>query len=117
LIAGVDPSGSAELAAHAARITGRSMRRRLAGYLEHLERSRDEPRTPARVRPYQRAIQANALELRGLAILLRGSSPVPARGVALLRALISDGTGPAYTDREGRALACDLDNVRAAFGG
>jgi hypothetical protein len=116
LIAGTDPATSPQLAAHAARITEGPMRRQLAGFLDRLARIDREPTVRARVRPYRRAIQANAPELHALAALLRGSSPVKARGVALLRALVSDGTGPVYTDRDGRTLARDLDNARTAVG-
>jgi hypothetical protein len=114
LIEGADPTVSAQLAAHAARITTGASRSELAEFLERLARSEHEPRTFARVRPHRDAVRANATELHALAALLRGPSPVYPRGVALLRALVSDGTGPAYTDRDGSVLARELGSARAA---
>jgi hypothetical protein len=116
LIGGADPAASVQLAAHAARITTAAERSELAEFLDHLARSANEPRTLARVRPYRAAARANATELHALAALLRGRGPVYARGVAMLRALIRDGTGPAYTDRDGSMLAAELCSARVAAG-
>ena len=114
LIGGADPAVSAQLAAHAARITAPCERSELAEILDHLARSDAEPWTATRIRPHRTAVRANASELHALAALLRGRSPLYARGIAMLRALVRDGTGPAYTDRNGRALASELRTARLA---
>jgi hypothetical protein len=114
LIAGADPGANADLAARAARLTSRSMRREVADGLERLATRGPAGRLP--VAPFRRAIAANATELRALAIRLRGASPVRAPGIAILRRLLSDGTGPAYTDRVGDSLAARLRDAREAIG-
>lgn len=114
LIAGADPVGSPLLAARATALMDRPMRRRVAAHLERLARSDREARSRTRVLPFRRAVRANAQELLALAALLRSSTPVYARGVAMLRRLVTDGTGAAYTDRDGRALAEQLRRARGA---
>jgi hypothetical protein len=117
LIAGADPAVSPQLAAHASRLTRRSMRAGIAVGLERLARTVGEKPAAGRVLPFRGAVRANTSELYGLAALLRGPAPVYARGVAMLRMVLTDGTGPAYTDRTGDALARDLRNARVAIGG
>jgi len=114
LIDGADPTATPQLAAHAARITRPSMRAALADHLERLARAESQAWTRWRVHPYGSAVRVNAKELRALAALLRGSTPMSARGVAMLRTLVVDGTGPAYTDRHGSALAHQLRTARTA---
>jgi hypothetical protein len=117
LIGGADPAATPQLAAHAARLTTRSMRTRIAEGLERLARAGGERPTGRRVLPFRAAVQANTSELVRLAALLRGPAPVYAGGVAMLRQLLTDGTGPAYTDRKGEALARELRGARVAIGG
>jgi hypothetical protein len=114
LIAGADPGVSTDLAARAARLTSSAMRREVADGLERLATS-----TPARrltLVPFRRSVAVNATELRALAIRLRGPSAVRAPGIAILRRLLTDGTGPAYTDRTGESLAARLHDAREAIG-
>jgi hypothetical protein len=113
LIAGVDPGASADLAARAARLTSSSMRREVADGLERLTRA---PAGRMKVAPFRRAVAVNTTELRALAIRLRGASPVRAPGIAILRRLLTDATGPAYTDRVGDSLAARLRDAREAIG-
>lgn len=117
LVEGADASTSPQLTAHAARITTTSMRTKLAASLDGLARSVDEPSFPGHVLPSRAAVVANATELHALAALLRGHNPVSPRGVAMLRVLVTDGTGPVYTDPDGSALAHGLGRARAAVGG
>jgi hypothetical protein len=117
LIDGAKPAGDPQLAARAAALTTRSMRARVADGLERLARAERSPRSRWRVLPFREAVRANASELHALAAVLRGPSPVYARGVAMLGRLITDGTGPAYTDRHGAALARELGAARAAIRG
>jgi hypothetical protein len=117
LIDGADPAAGPQLAAHAARLTARSTRARVARTLERLSGTASEPPRLWGVLPSRRAIAANADELRALAVLLRGTSPLYAQGIAMLRILVSDGTGPVYTDPDGQVLAEQLFGVRRAIAG
>jgi hypothetical protein len=116
LIEGADPAATAQLAARAARLTSQSMRREVARGLDQL--ARDEREAPKRwqVRPFKRAAAANAPELHALAARLRGPGPLYARGIAMLTRLLTEGTGPAYTDSGGDLLARRLRAARVAMG-
>lgn len=116
LIAGADPSASEQLAARAARLTSTSMRREVARGLDRLATGpRDAPRR-WQVLPFARAAAANATELHALAERLRGPGPVYASGIAMLSRLLTEGAGPAYTDRRGDKLARRLRDARLAMG-
>jgi hypothetical protein len=114
---GADPAAAPQLAAHAARLTTGRVRCGLANALERLASTANEPGRLWGVLPSRKAVAANADELRSLASLLRGPSPVYAQGMAMLRILVSDGTGPAYSDNEGGELAAQLVGVRRAIAG
>lgn len=116
LIAGADPSATEQLAARAARLTSTSMRREVARGLERLAVA--EVVTPSRwrVAPFRRSAAVNAAELRALADRLRGPGPLYAPGIAMLSRLLTDGAGPAYTDRHGDVLASRLRDARLALG-
>lgn len=117
LMDGANPATTAQLAAHAARLTSPSMRASVAGCLERLARAESEVRNHARVLPFTAAVRANTHTLSELAETLRGPRPVYARGVAMLRRLVQDGTGPAYADRDGRDLALELRAAATALNG
>ena len=117
LILGADPSASPSLAARAQRLTSRRYRRDLAGGVERALDSREETGLHSRVRPAAAAIRACRAQLRAVADLLAGDTPVYAPGVARVRALLRDGAGPLYTDRCGEALEAALRAVRAALAG
>lgn len=117
IAAGQDPARTAQLAARAEHLQTRTVRARLADTLDRLARSDRERSMRRRVLPSTAAVRANSQELHALAALLRGSSPVRARGVAMLRRLVTDGTGPVYTDRDGDALAAQLSRARSAVSG
>jgi hypothetical protein len=117
LIEGTDPASGAQLAARAAQLTGRSTRANIATGLERLALSVDEPPSRTRVRPAREAAIANRSALLDLAALLRRGGPVYANGVARARQLVVDGTGPAYTDRRGEALARALELAAADLDG
>jgi len=117
LIDGANPAAAPQLAARAAMLTKRSTRARVADGLERLSRVERERRGRWQVLPYREAVHANASELFALAAVLRGPSPVYARGVAMLARLLTDGTGPAYTDHSGTELALELSAARAAIRG
>jgi hypothetical protein len=116
LIAGADPAATQQLAARAARLTSRSMRREVARGLERLVVGEREALKRWQVRPFTGTAAANAPELYALADRLRGPGPLYARGIAMLSRLLTDGTGPAYTDRRGDVLARRLHDARLAMG-
>jgi hypothetical protein len=101
------PIGSA-LALHAARITSASERNALAGTLgfalEMLQSSRPIPHP--RIPLHRHNIAAVETLIETIASRLRSQRPVGARGMARLRAVLSDGSGPFYDggkgDLEGR---------------
>lgn len=117
LILGADPSASPSLAARARRLTSRRYRTGLAGGVRRALDSPDGTRLPSRVRPGAAARRARRAQLRAVADLLAGDTPVYAPGVARVRALLRDGAGPLYTDRCGEALDAALRAVRAALAG
>jgi len=117
LIMGADPSASPSLAARAQRLTSRRSRSDLAGGVQRALDSPAETGRHSRVRPAAAAIRACRAQLRAVADLLAGDTPVYAPGVARVRALLRDGTGPLYTDRCGEALDAALRAVRAALAG
>jgi hypothetical protein len=116
LIEGADPAATEQLAARAARLTSTSMRREVARGLDRL--ALDEREAPKRwqVRPFRVAAAANAPELHALAARLREPGPLYVRGIAMLSRLLTEGTGPAYTDGRGDLLARRLHDARVAMG-
>jgi hypothetical protein len=101
------PAGSA-LAVHAARLTSADEREAIAGALR---RSVEEARNPdarlsSRVPLNVPNIVAAENRIDEVTLRLHSPRPVTARGVARLRLLLSDGTGPMYRygrgDLEGR---------------
>jgi hypothetical protein len=108
---GARPERSAVLAARAMALTSAGYRRALAGSLRRMlaasaaPGTRPLPLTPARsagaaIHPYvplrRDRIAGAAEELAGLAECLTARRPVPARGVALVSQLLTDGGGPLY---------------------
>jgi hypothetical protein len=115
LIAGVDPSTCAWLAARARRLTSRAHRALLAATIRLILEPPGALPGRSKVRPATEAIRENETALRAIAEVLTDSRPVYARGMAMLEQLLSDGTGPVYTDRSGRALAEALSATRAGL--
>jgi hypothetical protein len=104
LAEGANPADCPQWAARAADLTKRCSR----------ERFPDE-RHRVRVGPHRAAARVNRDGLERLAELLRGDTPLYARGLARLQIALTDGTGPLYTDRDGRAMARELEQVHAAL--
>ncbi len=114
LIAGVDPLSSPALAARAATLTSRRTRTQLAAGLERsLLAARGHQRRWWAVSPHS-PLLANAAELRELAELLRGGEPLRAAGMAMLKRLLTDGSGPAYRGQPQAAVRL-LREARAAM--
>lgn len=117
LARGVGPDRGAALAARAAYLTSRCTRERIADDVERFVAYAERAPSRVTVAPARAAVTANRDELRCLAATLRGPSPVYARGIAELVVLLGDGTGPAYCDRRGDALASRVRRVQTALRG
>jgi len=117
LAQGADPSSCSQVAARAAQLAGSSSRVRRAATLERLALVAEGPTSRVRVSPSRLAVHANRAELLELAATLRREDPLYARGIAALELLVTDGTGPMYTDRRGEALARQLQLARAGLSG
>jgi hypothetical protein len=116
LIAGADPTSRPELAARTALLASARSRRQLAGALDGLLAAARGPHRRWWALARYDGVLANSEQLHSLAQLLDSDAPVYARGVALLRETLADGTGPAY--RGGPpALAQRLRDARIALDG
>ena len=109
---GADPTASPLIAARTTQLGSGSMRRRIAAGLERLAKSADGPRGRFRILPPRANVLDNRSELLELAETLRNDRPLYARGVAMLNLILTDATGPAYTDRRSNALTHQLQIAR-----
>lgn len=107
LAAGRSPESSSLLAARARDIVSLRRRQWIAGSWEHLlrvarraQRAPRGPRAPAGAMPVcaDRVIAAEPA-IRDLVNRLAAPLPVPARGVAMARVLLTDATSPVYSRR------------------
>jgi hypothetical protein len=117
LAAGASPRASPLLALRAQRITGRRSRVRVADGLRRAigDAQTSTPGFSAAARPHRHELLAARTVISTLEHRLRAAEPVSARGVALLRTLLSDGTGPLYRPRERGALGSELRAAAAAL--
>jgi hypothetical protein len=107
LLAGADPSASPALAARASLLISRRSRDEIARALDGLVRRAQGPQRRWWDLSQREAILENSSELHALAMTLTSDRVVYAAGVAHLRQLVTDGTGPAYRGSPG-ALAWAL---------
>ena len=114
LIGGADPAAAPQLTARVALLTSRKSREGLAEGLERLLEGARGPRRRWWALARRDALLENASDIRAVAALLRGCSPVYASGVAAVREMLADSTGPAYRG-DGRELAQHLAAVRTAL--
>jgi hypothetical protein len=116
LAAGIVPWHSKLHAVRSLQLTSDRSRRALARSLEHLvehaEMSRIQSVGTAVVIPCREQVREARPVILAIAVRLRATAPVDARGTARLRLLLTDGTGPCYTP-SGRpdALAVELQTV------
>jgi len=112
LAEGASPEASAALAARAMRLTSLDFRRALAASLRRIVLATGEPaliwpaqlaasKSPGAARPPRVPlrhawISQSARLLAEVATRLAEPGPVPARGVAMVTRLLSEGTGPLY---------------------
>jgi hypothetical protein len=108
LAAGADPVTSPLLAARAAQLATPASRARIAAGLERMALSPNPSRPRFAVLPQRGAIEPNRDRLLSIAAILRSRRPAYAGGIAEARLILTDGTGPAYTDRRGEGLARQL---------
>jgi hypothetical protein len=117
LAAGMNPQGSAMLALRAQRITARHRRTRLAQGLARVIRDAQDttPAFSAAVRPHRQEVLAARTVLATIDHRLRAPEPVTARGVALIQALLTEGTSPLYVPSHPGALASQLRTAATAL--
>ncbi len=117
LAEGTSPRTSAALALRAHRITEPQNRIRVADGLARAIRDADAttPGFSAAVRPHRQEVRAARTVLATLERRLRAPEPVTARGVALLLALLTDGTSPLYRPTEPGALGSQLRAAAASL--
>jgi hypothetical protein len=110
---GASPDASATLSLRAQRLIGQTTRRELALAIHHILHEAKRPTHPhTRVPICRRKVAQSASALEQLADRLLSPGAVDARGVAQVRLLLRDGTGPLYS----RPQADDLEQpVRATI--
>ena len=113
---GANPAECPQWAARAAELTRRESRERAAEEVDQLVRFAEQPHR-VKLGPHPAAVDANREQLERLAALLREDAPLYVRGLAALQVVLSDGAGPVFTDRDGRALARALRRVHTALMG
>ena len=97
LAAGASPESSVVLALHAVHLCGPSQRRLLAGSLRRIAASADAPtRSRLKAPVCGAAVRRAGTELQAVIDRLVAAGPVSVRGVARVRCLLADGTGPIY---------------------
>ena len=97
LAAGASPESSVVLALHAVHLCGPSQRRLLAGSLRRIAASADAPtRSRLKAPVCGPAVRRAGTELQAVIDRLVAAGPVSVRGVARVRCLLADGTGPIY---------------------
>jgi hypothetical protein len=96
LASGISPEANAYLAARAFQLTSARSRRDLAAGLHRILAA--EPGRSPRVAIRRDRVSRAAAELGALPGYLLAPGPVPAQGVAMIRQLLSDGTGPLYRE-------------------
>ena len=114
LAAGASPESSVVLALHAVHLNGPSQRRLLAGSLRRVAASAQAPTKSRLKAPVCGPAVRQALpELQAVIDRLVAAGPVSVRGVARVRCLLADGTGPIYRksapDRLRNELRAALD--------
>jgi hypothetical protein len=117
LAEGASPVASAALTVHARRITATRGRARVAAGLERVRRDALAPRPgySATIRPHRREALAARTVLDALVRRLRAPERVSARGVALLRVLLTDGSSALYRPGEDGALGSALRSAAIAL--
>jgi hypothetical protein len=116
LAAGAAPESSVPLAIHAGRLCEPAERRGLARSLTRIVAAADAPTGHRLTAPVCRpAVQRARAELAAITGRLVASGPVDVHGVARVRALVADGTGPLYRSAPPERLRHELTEVLSAL--
>ena len=116
LAAGAAPETSVPLALHAGRLCQPAERRTLARSLANIAAAAEAPAGPRLKTPICRpAVRRACAELAAVAGRLTSAGPVDVHGVARVRALLADGTGPLYRPAPPERLRHELTEVLAAL--
>lgn len=109
LAAGASPESSVTLAVHAQHLHNGAQRSLLARSLRRVGASSEVPSARCLRAPVDRAAVRRArAELDALAARLVSSEPLDVRGVARVRTLLADGTGPLYRGHDAGRLRREL---------
>ena len=114
LSAGAATWRSSSYAARSLQLTRDRTRRGLARALERLIEHSERPSAPFRgavVQPCREQVREAIPMILELSARLRSGIPVDARGMARLRELLSDGSGPCYARVSPDALRAELQAV------
>ena len=114
LAAGASPDSSVSLSLHAARLYRPGHRSGLAHAVRRLAALTARP-SRLKVPVSVRTVGEVADELEAVASRLSAPGPVDVRGVAKIRSLLSDGTGPLYRPSGSPALRDELRSVLRSF--
>jgi hypothetical protein len=116
LAAGASPESSVPLAVHAGRLCEPAQRHLLARSITRIVAASDAPARSRLKTPVCRpAVQGVRPELAALAGRLSASGPVDVHGVARVRTLLADGTGPLYRPAPPERLRRELAQVLEAL--
>jgi hypothetical protein len=114
LAAGASPDSSVRLAVHAARLYRPGHRSGLAHTVRRLVAMAEQP-TRLKAPVSSRAVREVTDQLEAVASRLASPGPVEVRGVAKVRSLLADGTGPLYRPSGSAGLRDELLSVLRAF--
>lgn len=116
LAAGAAPESSVPLALHAGHLCGPAQRRTLARSLTRIVAAADAPVGRRLKVPVCRpSVQRARAELAAVAGRLVAPGPVDVQGVARVRTLVADGTGPLYQPAAPERLRHELTEVMTAL--
>ena len=115
LAAGTSPDSSVPLALHAARLCAPAQRRLLARTLTRIVAASEAAGRHLTAPVCKPSVRRVRPQLAGIAGRLSAAGPVDVQGVARLRLLVADGTGPLYQPARAEDLRYELAAVVAAL--
>jgi hypothetical protein len=116
LAAGESPESTVALALHAERLCRPAQRRLLARSLSRLVAAADAPASrPVRTPVCRPAVRQARADMAAIAGRLSAPGPVGIHGVARVRTLLADGTGPLYQPAPPNRLLRALEEIRFAL--
>jgi hypothetical protein len=116
LASGASPESCVALALHAGRLSAPAQRRLLARSLTRVVAASDAPAARRLPTPVcKAAVHRARAQLAAVAGRLTASGPVNVQGLARVRLLLADGTGPLYQPAPPDRLPTELDAVLVAL--